>query len=121
MVCVIACGLYWLGKGHTILLENKDVTINGTAYAAVDHILQVSVDGKKAIRVKSGSRKKLKGNVSGPWHSIKVESLDDNKQVVKTVEKKFSTSLDDMFLLSLPALLADDDNWAQVFTMPAKK
>lgn len=113
-IIVIACCLYWQGKGHTILLDNKEISLNGTSYKAAGHV-NVSVDGKKEILVKSGSRKKLKGAVSGPWHSITVEVLGEGNAVTKTIERNFSLSLDDIFLLSLPGLLAEDANWVQVF------
>lgn len=85
-----------LGKGHTVLLDNKD-SEDGTVKAIES--LTVSVDGQDPMEFMSGDRDITK--VRSQWHTLVV---DINGQ--KT-EKKFKVPLgEDMVLLSIPKLLA---------------
>ena len=119
LVIVLAGFLFWIGKGHTLLLDNKEVKREGQKYKP-ERLVQVIINDQEPVEVKSGMRKAAKDVVAGPWHSIKIEVLDRQKNVVKTVEKKFSLSLDDMFVLSIPALLAEDANWIETFEPPRR-
>ena len=119
VVVVLAVLLFWIGKGHTLLLDNKEVKRDGQKYKA-ERLVQIIINDQEPVEVKSGMRKAAKDVVAGPWHSIKIEVLDRQKNVVKTVEKKFSLSLDDMFVLSIPVLLAEDANWIETFVPPKR-
>jgi hypothetical protein len=85
-----------LGKGHTILLDNKD-SADGSVKAFES--MTVSVDGQEPIEFMSGDRDQVK--VRSQWHSIEV-TVNEQKTV-----KKFTVPLGlDMALLSIPKLLA---------------
>ena len=112
-IVLLSIFLFWIGKGHTLLLDNKDVTIDGKSYAALNS-LRVTINKQEPVALRSGMRKLPKNMVAGPWHTIKVEVLD-NKEVIKIVEKKFSLPLKDMFILNIPALLEDEPLWVQEF------
>jgi hypothetical protein len=85
-----------LGKGHTVLLDNKD-SEDGSVKAIES--LTVSVDGQDSMEFMAGDRDITK--VRSQWHTLVV---DMNGQ--KT-EKKFKVPLgEDMVLLSIPKLLA---------------
>lgn len=113
LVIILAVILFWIGKGHSFLLDNKDITLNGKTYPASD-LIQVTIDKQKPIQVRSGTRKQTPSPVAGPWHTIMVEVIE-NKVVVRTVTKKFSVNLADMFVVNLPAFLEDDPQWMQEF------
>lgn len=114
VLILIAALLFRIGKGHTLLIDNNAMTINGKAYAAVEAV-RVTVDGQpKPITVKSGERDQT--IVKGASHSVKAELLDANGTVTATVEKKFKlATLADAFILSTPAILADDPGAIQEF------
>lgn len=114
LIIILAGVLFWIGKGHTLLLDNKDLTINGKTYPALSSV-KVTVNQQESVQVRAGTRKMPKNMVAGPWHRITVDVLE-NDQVVRTIEKKFSLPLADMFVLNIPALVADDPNWIQIFT-----
>ena len=119
VVFIIAIGLFWIGRGHSFLVDNQKLTINSKTYQPVNATLNVTInDAQPPVAVKYGQRKKMGDAVAGPWHTITVEVVGKNKAVEKTIEKRFSVPLDEMFLVSLPALLADDPNWLQVFRAP---
>lgn len=113
LVLILAVVLFWIGKGHSFLFDNKEITLNGKTYPALD-LMQVTIDKQKPIQVRSGTRKQTQNPVAGPWHTITVEVIE-NKAVVLTVAKKFSVNLSDMFVVNLPALLEDDPQWIQEF------
>ena len=101
-----------MGKGHTILLDNKD-SEDGSLKAFAN--VNVSVDGQEPINFTEGVRDQTK--VTAQKHTIKIivmtgETVDANGQtveptVVKTIEKKFTVPLGmDIALLSIPKLAA---------------
>ena len=119
-ILVLAVVLFFIGKGHTLLLDNQDITINGSSYKAT-HAINVMINDQKTVLVKAGKRKKADDLVAGPWHRITIEILDDEKNVLNTVEKKFSVGLKDMLLLQLPALVENDPLWIQPFEPPKRR
>lgn len=90
---------FTFGKGHTVLLDNKD-SEDGSIKAIES--MTISVNGGEPIEFMAGDRDMTK--VRAQWHTIKI---DINGQVV---EKKFSVPLgEEMVLLSIPKLLAGQE------------
>jgi hypothetical protein len=84
------------GKGHTILLDNKD-SEDGAVQAI--ETLTVSVDGQEPIDLAAGERDQAK--VQGQGHRV-VITVKGQK-----VERRITVPLsEEMLLLSLPKLLA---------------
>ena len=50
------------------------------------------------------------GKVSGPWHNIRIEILE-NEKVVKTYERRFTVGLANSFILSIQKMVAEKDDW----------
>ena len=97
------------GKGHTILLDNKD-SADGTVKAFEN--VTVTVDGQEPMEFISGDRDITK--VRAQWHSIKVVVMN-GETVEKTIEKKFTIPLGlDTALVSVPKLVAG----AEPFLIP---
>jgi hypothetical protein len=85
-----------MGKGHTILLDNKD-SEDGSVKAFEN--VSVSVDGQEAIDFMAGDRDQAK--VRAQWHTVKIVA---NGQ---TIEKKITVPLgENILLLSIPKLAA---------------
>ena len=114
IVILIAGLLFWFGKGHTLILDNQNITVDGKAYEATA-AMNVTLDGQPSVALRAGFRKKAAEQVAGPWHVIKIEILDQDKKVTTTLAKKFAVGLGDVFLVSLPALSGDSPNWLQAF------
>lgn len=90
---------FTMGKGHTVLLDNKD-SEDGSVKAIES--MTISVNGGEPMEFMAGDRDMTK--VRAQWHTIKI---DINGQVV---EKKFTVPLgEDMVLLSIPKLLAGQE------------
>lgn len=100
LLLVIYAGLmavaFTLGKGHTLLLDNKD-SEDGSVKAFES--VSVSVDGQEAIEFMSGDRDMAK--VTAQRHTIRID-VDG-----KTIEKKVTIPLGmEMALVSIPKLVA---------------
>jgi hypothetical protein len=97
--------VFVLGKGHTILVDNKS-----TAGAeAIDGVM-VSIDGKAGLELYSGDRDMAK--LKGQRHRVSVETITGEKKL----ERTFVLPMDaDMLLLSVPRLLAGTEPFIETF------
>lgn len=87
--------VFVLGRGHTLLLDNKDTD----GARAIDGVV-VSVNGGEEIELYPGDRDKAV--VQGQRHSVAIETLDGKK-----IERAIRLPLGhDMLLLSIPRLAA---------------
>ena len=96
--------LYYYGKEHEILLDNKTVEINGRSYEAAEFArITVNGDEMKALELYSNERNLVK--VAGPKHTFKVEIVDENtEKVIKSEERTFNFGRTSSFMISVPAL-----------------
>ena len=106
IILLIAFGfaLFYIGKEHEVLFDNKSVEINGKSYKAAEY-MKVTIDGKedKSMEFYADDRDVMK--MSGPEHSIKVEIIDeDTEKVIKSAERSFNFGTSSTLLISLPAL-----------------
>ena len=85
-----------LGRGHTILLDNKPA--GGGAVRAIDGLV-IRVNGGEEIELYPGDRDKAL--VMGQRHRIAVETMDGRK-VERTIRLPIGS---DMLLLSIPMLV----------------
>ncbi len=89
--------VFVFGKGHTIILDNKD-SDDGSVKAIES--LTVVVDGQDPIDLQAGDRDMAK--VRGQGHWVEITAKDSQK-----VERRIKVPLgEEMLLLSLPKLLA---------------
>ncbi|MCE5184428.1 MAG: hypothetical protein AGIKBDMD_01912 [Synergistaceae bacterium] len=96
--------LYYYGKEHEVLLDNKTVEINGQSYEAAEFVrITVNGDAKNKIELYAKERDVVK--VNGPNHTIKVEIIDeDSDKVIKTEERDFNFGKTSSFMISVPAV-----------------
>ena len=81
LLIVIGFFLYYYGKEHEILLDNKTVEINGKSYEAAEFVrITINGDAGKAIELYAKERDVVK--VTGPNHTIKVEIVDEDSDKV---------------------------------------
>ncbi len=111
---LISVGLYYAGKGHTLLLDNKNIEFNGNEYKALS-IVEVKIDRGEEFELMK--RDRIKEETSGQRHSITITYTDDNNEE-KVLHESFKIKVGEPFyLLSIPALLGGDENWIQVFEL----
>jgi hypothetical protein len=101
VLVLVYAGVIWLvfslGKGHTLILDNKDAE-DGSVKAVES--LSVSVDGQDPIDLNAGDRDMAK--VQGQRHRLEI-TVKDGQKLVRRVSVPVS---EDVLLLSLPKLLA---------------
>jgi hypothetical protein len=92
----LVAAVFVLGRGHTILLDNKDA--EGGAVRAIDGLV-ISVNGGEEIELYPGDRDRAL--VMGQRHRVSIETLD-GKKIERTIRLAIG---DDMLLLSIPMLV----------------
>jgi len=90
--------VFVLGKGHTILVDNKDAE-DGSA-RAIDGVM-VAVDRQEALELYGGDRDKAV--VMGQVHTVSVEVIADGRKLQKKIRLPIG---EEMLLLSIPKLAA---------------
>lgn len=112
---VLSAFLFYIGKGHTLLLDTNAVTINGKELRSAASAT-VTVDGKEEDPM--GRAERVMVAVSGPRHTIVIV---DDADPAKRVERTFTipTFLDTV-IVSIPAILHDapPEHWVTLFTPP---
>ena len=104
LLVVLCFFLYFYGKEHEILLDNKTVEINGQSYEAVDFV-RITVNGDAAKQIELYAKERDLVKVTGPKHTIKVEIVDeDSDKVIKTEERVFNFGKISSLMISIPAV-----------------
>ncbi|MDR2175460.1 MAG: hypothetical protein LBO82_05940 [Synergistaceae bacterium] len=111
---VLAACLFYIGKGHTLLLDTNTITIDGKEFRSLPSVT-VSVDGKE-LDFPMSRAERVMVDVSGPEHTIVIA---DEADAEKKVEKNFTIpTFMDRVLVSIPAILgsAPAEYWIAPFT-----
>ena len=112
----LAVYLFYIGKGHTLLLDTNAVTIGDKelrSYASAT----VSVDGNK-LNSSMGRAERAMVTVRGPKHKIVIV---DDANTDRKMEKTFTIpTFMDRVVVSIPAILggAPMEHWITPFTPP---
>lgn len=104
-------GLLFMGRGHTILLDNK-ADPAGTWKAF--RFLEASFNGQKAVELAKNERAEVK--LRGQSHQVEI-TLDDGRVITQAIELDLN---DGIVVLSVPKLVAGIDPWLEPFVQPAR-
>lgn len=105
--------LFYIGKGHTLLIDTNAITIDGKEYRSAETI-EVSIDGKAAESM--GRAERVQVLVGGPSHTVTIEVVSGDE---RKVEKKFTIpTFMETAVVSIPAILGDasPEHWIGAFT-----
>lgn len=104
LLVVLSFVLFYFGKEHEILFDNKTVDIDGKSYEAIKYVrVTVNGDEKGSLELAAEDRDMVK--VRGPKHTIKVEIVDeDTEKVIKTEERVFNFGKTSSLMISVPAV-----------------
>ncbi len=94
----LAALAFVLGKGHTILVDNKDAG-DGSA-PAFDGVM-VAVDRQEALEMYPGDR--LAASVMGQSHTVTIEDINAGTKIERRIRLPIG---EEMLLLSVPKLAA---------------
>jgi hypothetical protein len=100
--------VFILGKGHTLLVDNKDVEGMPNVVAFDDVV--VGVDRQETTELTSGDRDMFK--VTGQRHRVTMEIMGQPEKVVKDIVLPLGQ---DMILVSLPKLAAGIEPYLEPF------
>jgi hypothetical protein len=116
--------LFYIGKGHTVLLDTNAVTIGDRELRSYESAV-VSVDGKE-LNSPIGRAERSMITVSGPKHKIVIVDeadvdVDGKNGKSQKVERTFTIpTFMDRVVVSIPAILgnAPVEHWITLFTPP---
>jgi hypothetical protein len=114
---VLAACLFYIGKGHTLLLDTNMITIGDKEFRSYASAA-ISVDGKR-LNSSMGRAERAMVTVSGPKHTIMIADDADTDKTDKKVEKSFTIpTFMDRVIVSIPAILgnAPEEYWITLFT-----
>ena len=100
--------LFALGKEHQVFLDNKALAVGGAEVPALESV-RVTVDGGEPLEFAADDRDVVQ--TRGLRAQVKLEVLDGNGNVTKTVERSVSFSFENRAMISLPALAAGDEGY----------
>ena len=109
---VLSVVLFYIGKGHTLLIDTHAITIDGQELSSAETV-NVSIDGKEPESM--GRAERILVNVAGPRHTISIEVVSGEQ---RRVEQQFTLpTFIDSPLLSIPAILhhAPATHWLSTF------
>jgi hypothetical protein len=108
LVVVLLFGvlMFFIGKQHTILLDNKTVTVEGQELRALQ-LVTVQVDNLEELEL--ASRDRDKAVVTNQSHRISITYTDSDWNDI-SFTRKFKIPLgEDMSIISIPTLVANPD------------
>ncbi|MBG0766038.1 DUF6672 family protein [Sphaerochaeta halotolerans] len=119
IILVFAVVLFFIGKQHTVLIDNKTVTVGGQEIRALQ-LVEIQIDNKDSMEL--AARDRDKEDVTGQKHSVTVIYTDSNWEEY-TIERTFEVPLmQEMVLLSIPTLVAnpeaDQSLWLENYEPP---
>lgn len=119
LVLIFAVFLFFIGKQHTVLLDNKTVTVNGAEIRALQ-LVEIKID--KLDSMELAARDRDKEEVTGQKHKVTIIYTDSNWEE-HTLQRTFKVPvMQDMILLSIPTLVAnpeaDQALWLENYELP---
>lgn len=118
-ILVFSVFLFFIGRMHTILVDNKTVTVNGKEVKALQ-LVEVQVNKLDGLELAARDRDKFE--VTGQTHKVTV-IYTDSKWEEHTISRKFKVPLmQDMVMILVPALVADPESdqslWLENYEPP---
>ena len=119
LILVFSVFLFFIGKQHTVLVDNKTVTVNGVEVKALQ-LVEVQVNSLDSLELAARDRDKF--DVTGQKHKVTVIYTDANWEE-HTIVRTFKVPLmQDMVMILLPALVAnpvgEQSLWLENYELP---
>jgi hypothetical protein len=119
IILVFSVFLFFIGKQHTVLVDNKTVAVNGVEVKALQ-LVEVQVNFLDSLELAARDRDKF--DVTGQKHKVTVIYTDANWEE-HTIVRTFKVPLmQEMVMILLPALVAnpegDQSLWLENYELP---
>lgn len=120
LILILSVVLFLVGKSHTVLVDNKAVTVGATEVAALK-LVEVEVNKLGSLELTPRDRDKF--DVTGQKHTVTVTYTDDRWEE-HTIVRTFKVPLmQDMVMIVVPALVAYPeaavDVWLENYEVPS--
>lgn len=119
VVLLFAVMLFFIGKQHTILLDNKTITVKGEELVALK---MVEVQVNKLPPLEFYPRDRDKVDVTRQKHTITVSYTDAGWNEISITRKFKLPLMEEMSIISIPALVANPDApqsvWLEKYELP---
>lgn len=119
IILLIGMMLFFIGKQHTILLDNKTITINGEEIKALK-MVEVQVDKLDSLEFVPRDRDKVA--VTRQKHTITVSYTDVDWNEISITRKFRIPLMEEMAIISIPTLVANPDApqsvWLEKYELP---
>lgn len=117
LVILFAILMALVGKQHSILIDNKNVEVNGVEIKALQ-LVEVQVDKQPSLEL--AKRDRVQADIQGQSFKIKVIYNDENWEEYELEKKLRVPWSEDMLLLSIPAFIEnieDIDSYLEPFSI----
>ncbi len=119
IVLLFAVMLFFIGKQHTVLLDNKTVTVNGEEIKALK-MVEVQVNKLDSLEFVPRDRDKV--DVTRQKHTITVSYTDADWNEISITRKFKLPLMEEMVIISIPTLVANPDApqsvWLEKYELP---
>jgi hypothetical protein len=110
LAALVGLGFYCYdaGRAYDLLVDNHDITLGENTYSG-ERDVNVILDANEPLEM--APQDTMVSTVAGKKHTITVEILDENYEVVETVTGKFTLKDPEKRFLSIPAFLGKNTEW----------
>lgn len=119
VVLLFAMVLFFIGKQHTVLLDNKTITVNGEEIKALK-MVEVQVNKLEALEFVPRDRDKVE--VTRQKHTITISYTDEKWEEISITRKFTLPLMEEMVIISIPTLAANPDApqsvWLEKYELP---
>lgn len=119
VVLLFAMVLFFIGKQHTVLLDNKTITVNGEEIKALK-MVEVQVNKLESLEFVPRDRDKVE--VTRQKHTITISYTDENWEEISITRKFTLPLMEEMVIISIPTLAANPDApqsvWLEKYELP---
>jgi len=119
IILLFSVMLFFIGKQHTVLLDNKTITVNGEEIKALK-MVEVQVNKLDSLEFVPRDRDKVV--VTRQKHTITVSYTDVDWNEISITRKFRLPLMEEMAIISIPTLVANPDApqsiWLEKYELP---
>ena len=108
VLILIGIFLYTIGQEHKVIIDNKDIIVNGNTYNA-STVYKIWVDNQEIGVIEKNGRAVTK--VTGVSHKIVIEAISDQVLSGEKYERIFKFKSNEGAVINIPAMINNANEW----------